>query len=165
MNTDFSKTDFTKFSDEAIEFAFNESNKLMQETLVSFRAITDKSYVAFAMIVSAFVYYLQRQDNSTNDVIVLVACAISMLMIWFNLMPSQVNFIGQFPNQTIHMYHEQIEKPNQHREMQTTLLIAHNKSIAENISIIQTRTRRFKQSVIVAVCGFILSFLLSFFGL
>lgn len=164
MTMDPEKIDWSKFSNEALEFAFKESSVVLNATLTTFKDTTTRSYFALTFYASILVFYYQQQ-MVPDTLIPFLGCICSVLVIWPSLMPGRMSFSGTEPHDLIHPYYESITHEAQLREMYISKLVAHENAIHANRKENNKRLYLFRLSAIVLVLSFLLAFLFRFWRL
>lgn len=106
------KTDWSKYSNESIDFILSQSEKTMNETFLSYRENTNKSYAALAIFISLLSYCITSIIAKSNEksIIYLLLISVGILfsigIIFINLNPKRMAFIGSCKSLLCQDYYE-----------------------------------------------------------
>lgn len=148
--------DFSKFSNEYLQFAFEEADKALSESLVSYREIINKSYLAIAFYISALVFFIGHLKESEAYIFLSAISVVCILWIANNLFSSKMYSPGTEPSYTIHSYYQ--DKPDQIREVLISKIIHINEAIKCNYKEVGRRNNTFKWSAATFIIISIVSF-------
>lgn len=159
-------TDWTKYSVDSIDFILSQSEKTMNETFVSYRENTNKSYAALA-IYSGILSYCASSAIEKFDSKVLIfflILSIGMLLcigiIFINLKPKKMAFIGSCKSLLCQDYYENnVNKEDQIKEYKIQTIETYDESIKDNLKQIVGQVEAFKISVQVFVATILITFL------
>ncbi len=165
-------TDWSKYSDDAIDFVLSQSEKLMQEIFVSYRENTNKCYGALAIYAATLSYSVTKLiESSINNqslyyIVLSIGTVFSIILLFINLYPQKMNFIGSYKSLLCQDYYENsVEKKEQIREYKIQQIESLDSSVKKNISYTIIQIKLFKSSVALFVFTLIaVFFIFCFFG-
>jgi len=165
-------TNWSKYSDDSIDFILSQSEKLMQEIFVSYRENTNKSYGALAIYVATLSYSINKiielkiVTQSLFYIGLTIGTSLSIILLFINLYPQKMNFIGSYKSLLCQDYYENnVNKNEQIREYKIQQIESLDYSVKINMSNTITQIKLFKSSVAVFVSTLIIIFFLfCFFG-
>lgn len=166
MSATLHNVEWSKYSNEAIEFTFSESAKLLEETFTSFRQNIDKSYLATAIYTGLLSFsYTQmlpfKSVYSVSFFILAIGAAYSIYCIWGNLKPNKMCFVGTQPKDLIHPYFESQAGKEQQYEMMRLKIEDHQTAINENIVQLDVRAKRFTKAQRALFISIVLSLIVT----
>ena len=144
--------DTSKYSKESLEFINKLSEKALEESIVSIRELTSKSYVIIGVYFSIQVFCIERYISDIEKDIFLIICLsflIPVIIIFKNLLPTKMNFVGSRGDLLIHDYFEQ-KKENQIKHYLSARIEDLNTSNKLNGEQIVLRNLRIKFSIVLA---------------
>ncbi len=158
------ETDYSKFSDQFIQFAFDESTKSLERTIDSFREIINKSYIGVAVYFSVLIYFFEHRDQPWPFLMIALISAACTFWIWPNLMPSKMYEVGTEPEFSMNQFYASIDQNSQLREIQISKIENNERAIKHNYKEIDLRYRRFKYSSLLLLVTCVIAFFLVLAG-
>lgn len=160
------KTDWSKYSDESIDFILSQSEKTMNETIVSYRENTNKSYAALAIFSGLLSYCVANIVNKDDGLLYFLLFGVGLLIciviVFVNLTPKNMWFIGSSKSLLCQDYYEnEVSKENQLNAYKIQTIETYDESIKDNMKQITRQVNAFKKSVLVFL-GTVLATLLTF---
>ena len=153
----------SKFSSDYLKLAYEEAEKALLESLLSYREIINKSYIAAAFYVSAIVYLIDMNEISAFRIILSIASAISCFIILLNLISAKMYSPGTEPRYSVHEYF--LNSENQIDKFLVTRLEDVDQKINFNYKEVGKRNARFKWSAGVFILALIISSFYVFTGI
>lgn len=150
-----------KYDEKEIDFILNNSSKILEETVKSFREITNKCYVALGFYVSIISYCVNKvftNDTSFFYLIPILGCAICLYYLWSTLLPSKLTFPGVLPQNLIN---DEFEGIGEHKmySYKANMIVDYNNGAIQNINAVKKRIAMFKKSIQIFIGTLIFTFL------
>jgi sensor histidine kinase YesM len=159
------KTDWSKYSNEAIDFILSQSEKTMKETFVSYRENTNKSYAALAIFSGLLSYCITHIIDKGQEKIFVYFLFLSIGMvfcigiIFLNLKPNKMTFIGSRKSLLCQEYYEKdITQDQQIKEYKIQTIETYDEAIEENQQQIVCQVKAFKISVYLFLATLLITF-------
>jgi len=150
---DYKSVSWDKYTDESLDFILDQSEKLLEETFKSFREVINKSYIALAIYVSIISYcYNEIIAYHTSIIKTIPYCVLicgtgyCIYLIWDNLFPTKMSFLGSQPRVLIDRYFEQFSDNDQIRVYKASKIADYDEGISTNKIQIDKRNDNFKWS-------------------
>ncbi len=156
MGNNLPNTNWDKYSDESIDFALSEAKELLNESIIAFREMANKSYGALA-VYSAFISYgLTELSSSHFSNIPYYALIFGSLICIYvfrkNVLPQRLNKAGTLPQNLINEYYEkEVPEGKQLRYYKIGKIRSLNSDIIENNALNKKRTDNFGFSAIISL--------------
>ena len=161
------ETDWSKYSNESIDFILAQSEKSMNETFVSYRENTNKSYAALAIYSSLLSYCIAKivTDENVKSYVYLFVLSLGMLsciiIIFSNLNPKKMSFIGSCKSLLCQDYYENdVNKEEQFKEYKIQTIETYDEAIKDNYKEVVSQIEYFN----ISVCVFIAVILVTLFA-
>ena len=161
------KTDWSKYTNASIDFIFSQSEKTLNETFVSYRENTNKSYAALAIFSGILSYCITNIIDKTKELefiyylLLSIGMFICIAIIFVNLKPKKMTFIGSCKRLLCQDYYENhVTQEEQLKSYKIQTIETYDEAIGNNISQISCQIEAFKTSVNV----FFVSILITFFA-
>ena len=150
-----------KYDEKELDFILNNSTKILEETVKSFRETTNKSYIALGFYVSIISYCVNKifTDNTYLFYLIPISgISICLYCLWSTLLPSKLMFQGVLPQNLIN---EDFEEIGEHKmySYKVNIIVDYNNGAIENINTVKTRVSLFKKSIKIFVATLFLTFL------
>jgi hypothetical protein len=162
QSVDFKNVSWDKYSDGAIDFIYNEANELLSQTILSFRQMSNKSYIAFALY-SAFISYCltnlsAAHFNNIPYYLLITGCLTSIYTFRKNILPGKISKSGLLPENLINTFYEkEVPRDSVVRYYKIGKIMSLNTAIKKNLGYNKDRTEDFGYSAIIIVIS-LLSF-------
>ena len=150
------RTDWSKYSDGSIDFILSQSEKTMNETFVSYRENTNKSYAALAVFSGLLSYCIanivenNNQDSFTYFLLLAIGMTGSIVIIFVNLKPKKMAFLGSCKSLLCQDYYEnEVSKDEQLKEYKIQTIETYDEAIKDNLQQIVSQVEAFKISIYV----------------
>lgn len=156
-------TDWEKYSDESLDFMISESEKLLSETFTSYREMTNKSYALFGYYMAVLAYCCKvifEQASTpllTPFLITIIGIVFSVWILWNNLTPRNLSYLGSKPIKMTHKDFETEDQKEQLRLYKISKIGANNEAITDNDNENDRRSVKFKVSIRVFLVSIIIS--------
>jgi len=101
--------DISKYNSDSLEYINRLSEILLEESVNSIRELTNKSYVIIGVYFSIQVFCLEKIISETpNDLYIIIGVSflIPIIILFKNLLPTKINFVGSKGSLLIHKYYE-----------------------------------------------------------
>jgi hypothetical protein len=159
-------TDWSKYSNESIDFILSQSEKTMNETFVSYRENTNKSYSALAIFSGILSYCVSQMIEKSNEnsllylILLSVGMAFCIGIIFMNLKPKKMAFIGSCQSLMCQEYYENdVKKDDQIKEYKIQTIETYDEAIKDNLVQIVKQVEAFKLSIQVFLATMLATFL------
>jgi hypothetical protein len=159
------KTDWSKYSDEAIDFILSQSEKTMNESFASYRENTNKSYAALAIFSSLLSYCIANIVGKTNEnsfvyyLLLSIGMAFCIGIIFANLKPKKMAFLGSCKSLLCQDYYENhVKKEEQLKEYKIQTIETYDDAIKVNLRQIVCQVEAFKISTYVFLATVLCTF-------
>lgn len=159
------KTDWSKYSDGSIDFILSQSEKTMNETFVSYRENTNKSYAALAIFSGLLSYCIANIVDKAheNSFAYYLLLAIGMVfctgIIFVNLKPKKMAFLGSCKSLLCQDYYENhVTQEEQLKEYKIQTIVTYDDAIKDNLHQIVGQVEAFKISVYVFLATVLTTF-------
>jgi hypothetical protein len=142
---------------KSLELIFEQSEKLLANTLLMYKETTNKSYIALAAYLTLVSYCFNAIIKEPCPlfwfhVVILFGLIISIIIIWGNLFDTVIVMVGEEPELLVHDYFA--TQPNENaqiREYYIQIIMGNNDAINGNLTINAKRQRSFLISVGVTI--------------
>ncbi len=144
-----------KYSQESLEFINRLSEKLLEESITSIKDITNKSYIIISVYFSIQIFCLKeiiQVNQAYNDIylIILLSYFITIVFIFKNIFPTEIQRIGSKGSLMIDEYYED-SIINQLNKYYSSRIEDLDNSINLNFKQINLRVQRVKWSIFSAI--------------
>lgn len=145
--------DLKKYSEKSLDFIHRQSEKLLEETINSFKEVTNKSYIIISVYFSVQVFSLKQiiQEESSKYLILLVSFLIPIVFIFKNIFPGKIQRVGTKGSLLIDEFYEDENYDSQIKLYYSTRIEDVEESIEINLKEIENRVFRLKWSLISAI--------------
>lgn len=148
-------TDWTKYSDEAIDFMLLEGNDSLDFSLNSFREMTNKSYglitIYLALISYGFNQITVCPVTSIPYYFLSFCIFVALILLYKNITPNQIDY-GVKPEVYVNEYYEkEISKDYQITQYKIGKIKALSISIDKNYGLNKERSDNFSSSLNIAI--------------
>jgi len=149
-----------KLKTKSLDYVYSESEKLLNETFISFRRNSDKSYISVAFYLGLIsFFYSQLEENLIFSIMGICLYTISIFLILKSLKPRVMNLLGSQVKDIELSYYDQFDSDEEKlRQMKISRIIAIDESIDENKSEIIEMSKYFKWSINWSVFSAIILF-------
>jgi hypothetical protein len=150
-----------KYSNLSIELILNKTEKLLDESVSSYRETTNKCYAALAVYLGIIAYCLDKiLSNQTNIncvtyIICLVGSSVSLIFLFDTLIPAKIGFSGCSPDKLLIEDFEDFDDKLQERYYKETFIEKYDELIENNFIIVKKRSSKFCNSIISLVVTFL----------
>ena len=158
-------TDWSKYSDSSIDFILSQSEKTMNETFVSYRENTNKSYAALAIFSGLLSYSVANIIDKTHEnsfmyfLLMAIGMTICIGIIFVNLKPKKMTFLGSCKSLLCQDYYEkEVSKDEQLKEYKIQTIDTYDEAIKDNLTQIIGQVEAFKISVYVFLSTLLTTF-------
>jgi hypothetical protein len=159
-------TNWSKYSDESIDFILSQSEKTMNETIVAYRENTNKSYAALAFFGGILSYSISQiikmdnQDSFSYFLLLSIEMFFCIGIIFVNLKPKKMGFIGSYKSLLCQDYYEnEVSKNEQIKEYKIQTIDTYDEAIKDNLKQIVKQIKALKLSVQVFIAALLTTFL------
>lgn len=159
--------DIKNYSKESLRLIYSEASEILDQTFISFREITNKSYFAIGIYFSVVAYCISQiiEASDTKNEIFLFSIFFSMLyaivLVIGNLLPSKMIIPGCKPKKLIHKFYENsIIRENQICAYYKQRIIDLNSGIDENVKEVKRRSSRLVKSIFTSFSLSFVSFII-----
>ena len=144
-----------KYSTDSLEFINRLSEKLLEESIISIKEITNKSYLIIGVYFSVQVFCLReiiRVDESQEVIylLILLCFFIPIFFIFRNIFPTEIQKVGSKGSILIHEYYEE-SLNGQINKYYSSRIEDLDSSINLNFNQINIRIQRLKWSIFSAI--------------
>ncbi len=160
------KTDWSKYSDGSIDFILSQSEKTMNETFVSYRENTNKSYAALAIFSGILSYCIANIIDKTHEnsftyfLLLSIGMVFCIGIIFVNLKPKKMTFLGSCKSLLCQDYYENhVTQEEQLKEYKIQTIETYDEAIKDNLTQIISQVESFKISVYVFLATFLATFI------
>jgi hypothetical protein len=148
--------DWSKYSNDSIDFIFSQSEITLNQTIVSYRENINKSYAALAVYIGILSYCIKGVvDKSINMpfiYLLIAGTSLSFWVIFYNLRPKKMAFSGSCKSFLCQEYYEnEVAIGNQITAYKIQTIDTYDVLIKENISQISIQVDSFKMSLYIFI--------------
>lgn len=154
---------WSEYSDLSLDFILSKTEKLLDESVKSYRETTNKCYVAFAFYVSTIAYCLNKVLSTNIDLeiipyaICLIGNSICIYVLFETLIPAKIGFSGCCPEEVLIEDFEGFEPKEQERYYKENFINVYNNLTNKNFDIVRTRSKKFINSIYILIAAFLFS--------
>lgn len=160
---------WSEYSDLSIDFILNKTEKLLEESVKSYRETTNKCYAALTFYTGITAFCLNKLLSSVFDVttfpyfICFLGSLVSIYILLETLIPAKIGFSGCSPETLLIEKFEGFEPKEQERNYKENFINIYNNLTNRNFDIVNRRATKFIFSIYALIITFLFSVFVGFF--
>ena len=144
--------EFNKYTDESLQFIFQEAEKIDNAINDTFRNINNKSYILLASLITIAGWLISLIDSNQNNawimVLFVVLLAYPFYILQKNLRPRTWRFPGAEPKLLMHEWFANTKQKEQHRQLLIQRIEDLQLSLVQNSQELEYSSKRLKLALL-----------------